>query len=109
MFQNNKTNDKTNLKNFSKRNSQVIDIKKISTINNINNINRLTSNNINELNRLQSFRVKNTNEIFQEDLQIKDYINSDFFFCINEQYFRALLRNEKNEIMKNFYLKQIKI
>ena len=109
LFQNNKTNDKTNLKNFSKRNSQVIDIKKISTINNINNINRLTSNNINELNRLQSFRVKNINEIFQEDLQIKDYINSDFFFCINEQYFRALLRNEKNEIMKNFYLKQIKI
>ena len=100
LFQNNKTNDKTNLKNFSKRNSQVIDIKKISTINNINNINRLTSNNINELNRLQSFRVKNINEIFQEDLQIKDYINSDFFFCINEQYFRALLRNEKNEIMK---------
>ena len=90
------------MKQFKKRNSVVINYKKTNDSNGLNDNKR-------EFNMKKSFRVKDINEFLFEDLQIKDYMNTDFFLKINEKYFRALLLNEKNELMKNFYIRQIKI
>lgn len=94
--------NKSDLKQFKKRNSVVINYKKTNDSNGLND-------NKSEFNMKKSFRVKDINEFLFEDLQIKDYMNTDFFLKINEKYFRALLLNEKNELMKNFYIRQIKI
>ena len=96
--------DNLNSKQFKKRNSEVINYRKVNTISN-----KFTNNNKNGMNMIKSFRVKNIKEYFFEDLQLKDYINIDFFLNINEKYFRTLLFTEKKELMKNFYIKQIKI
>ena len=94
--------NKSDLKQFKKRNSVVINYKKTTDLNGLND-------NKSEFDMKKSFRVKDINEFLFEDLQIKDYMNTDFFLKINEKYFRALLLNEKNELMKNFYIRQIKI
>ena len=52
---------------------------------------------------------KNINDLLPENFQIKNYIHEYFFMNINENYLRSLLYSEKNEIMKSFYIKQIKI
>ena len=44
-----------------------------------------------------------------ENTSINKVINKDFFENINENNLKKLLENETNEIMKNFYIKQIKI
>ena len=79
------------MKQFKKRNSVVINYKKTNDSNGLND-------NKSEFNIKKSFRVKDINEFLFEDLQIKDYMNTDFFLKINEKYFRALLLNEKNEL-----------
>ena len=79
------------MKQFKKRNSVVINYKKTNDSNGLND-------NKSEFNMKKSFRVKDINEFLFEDLQIKDYMNTDFFLKINEKYFRALLLNEKNEL-----------
>ena len=44
-----------------------------------------------------------------EKVKLKNVINKDFYEKIDIQYFIKLLQNEKNEIMKLFYLNQTKI
>ena len=93
-------NNKSNL-THSKRKSEIISFKNINPVKDKNNINK-------------RYSIKNINEFLvlddlQNDLQIKNYINKDFFFNINEHYFKSLLSSEKDEIMKSFYIKQIRI
>ena len=96
-------NDKSNSKQFKKRNSYVVNYKKMNNSSQFINSNKIESN------MLKSFKAKNINGYINDNLQIKDYINKDFFFNINEKYFKALLFKEKNELMKNFFIRQIKI
>ena len=56
-----------------------------------------------------SFNEKDINDSLMGNFKIKNYIHKDFFININENYFKSLLLIEKNEVMKIFYIKQIKI
>ena len=49
------------------------------------------------------------NNIKYVDMNFKNLINKNIFDNINENYLKKLLENEKDEIMKSFYIKQIKI
>ena len=62
-----------------------------------------------DLNISSGFRAKDIKDLIKKDFQIKNYINKNFFLNINEYYFRSLLSSEKDEIMKSFYIRQIKI
>ena len=47
-------------------------------------------------------------EIKYEKIPINQILNKNFFNPLNENYLRSLFENEKNELMKNFYIKQLK-
>ena len=49
------------------------------------------------------------NNIKYENNKIKSLLNKNFYENIDDKYLKKLLENEKNEIMKIFYIKQIKI
>ena len=93
----------TNSKQAKKRNSEIIDYKNSDSKKNE------TARKSVAINKISEFKIKNINDLNNENLQIKNYINKDFFFNINENYFKGLLSSEKDEIMKSFYIKQIKI
>ena len=93
----------SNSKQSQKRKSEIIDYK-----NNNSKNNEIARKSV-VINKISDFNIKNFNDFNIEDLKIKNYINKDFFFNINENYFKALLSSEKDEVMKSFYIKQIKI
>ena len=66
-------------------------------------------NQINTNNTFNFDDVTIVNHIIYEKTPLKYFINKNFFENINECYLKRLLENEKNEIMKKFYIKQIKI
>ena len=47
-------------------------------------------------------------EIKYEKIPINQILNKNFFNPLNENYLRSLFENEKNELMKRFYIKQLK-
>ena len=96
--------DNSSSKQSNKRNSEFYSFK-----NNSNNLKTNKDMRRTTINKSPGFKMKKINELFNKDIQIKKYINKDFFFNINEFYFKALLSSEKDETMKSFYIKQIKI
>ena len=80
-------------KNFQKRKTSILEKLKINNIRTSSNIENLT----------------NVNNIHFENIPFKNFINKNFFENINENNLKKLLENEKNDIMKSFYIKQINI
>ena len=87
--------DSTPNKSFKKR--------KTTMIKPIINNNKISS----EVNRFASLTL--VNHFKYVDMSFKSLINKNILEHINDNYLKKLLENEKNEIMKSFYIKQIKI
>ena len=62
-----------------------------------------------EDNSINTGNVYVVNQTKFEKIPLKNFINKNFFENINKNYLKRLLEFEKNEIMKIFYIKQIKI
>ena len=87
--------DSTPNKSFKKR--------KTTMIKPIINNNKISS----EVNKFASLTL--VNHFKYVDMSFKSLINKNILEHINDNYLKKLLENEKNEIMKSFYIKQIKI
>jgi len=66
---------------------------------------------IGKISKLPTMRLQQTenNPINYEKSKIKNLINENFFEDININYLKKLLEKEEDEVMKTFYIKQIKL
>ena len=84
---------------FSKR-ANTVNISKHMSSNTCVNFSKLVNENK---------KVESTNlEIKYEKIPINQLLNKNFFNPLNENYLRSLFENEKDELMKRFYIKQLK-
>ena len=66
---------------------------------------------IGKISKVQNIKHKQTdiNPINYEKSEIKNLINENFFEDININYLKKLLEKEEDEVMKTFYINQIKL